>query len=383
MEASNKKLLEQKQAQPTNESILEPSTSQPSSNFTQNNPKVFFDISIDGQPVGTIVMRLFTDVVPKTSENFRALCNGAGIGKSGKPLHYKGCIFHRVIKKFMLQSGDFTAGNGSGGESIYGETFEDENFSLKHNRSGLLSMANAGSGTNGSQFFITTVPTPHLDGRHVVFGSVLHGMHIVKQIENLPTTADDKPLKICRIENCGEWKDDTESSIPSSLFSYTDFPEDCGILSKEEKIKAANSLKILGNNIIKSGDASNAMIAYDKALNYLSSEVGSIDIQDLEQSLLLNISLCYLKLGRLEDVISSCKMVLEKHASNVKAMFRIAQAYIALNEIAKAKEYLDKAQNLEPNDKGIHEELKKIKLWGKDQKQKEKTLYSKMFQSNH
>lgn len=168
------------------------------------NPKVFFDILIGKNKAGRVVMELFSDVTPKTAENFRALCTGEkGIGNAGKPLHYKGSAFHRIIPSFMCQGGDFTRGNGTGGESIYGTKFEDENFKLKHTEPGLLSMANAGRNTNGSQFFITTVNTPWLDGKHVVFGKVVDGYSVVKAMENVGSESG-KPSTQVVIEDCGQ-----------------------------------------------------------------------------------------------------------------------------------------------------------------------------------
>jgi peptidylprolyl isomerase len=166
--------------------------------------KVFFDITIDGEKAGRVVMGLYGNQVPKTTENFRALCTGEkGNGKAGKPLHFKGCSFHRIIPGFMCQGGDFTEGNGTGGESIYGEKFADENFKLKHTKPGLLSMANAGKNTNGSQFFITVKETPHLDRKHVVFGEVLEGYaEVVKKMEDVGSSAGT-PSKPVLIEDCG------------------------------------------------------------------------------------------------------------------------------------------------------------------------------------
>ncbi|KAL3517622.1 hypothetical protein ACH5RR_020211 [Cinchona calisaya] len=171
----------------------------------KKNPLVFLDLSIDGSPKERITIELFADVVPRTAENFRALCTGEkGNGSStGKPLHFKGSIFHRIIRGFMAQGGDFSKGNGTGGESIYGGKFQDENFKLDHSEAGLLSMANSGPNTNGSQFFIIFNRQPHLDGKHVVFGKVVEGMEIVRKVEQVGT-ADGKPSGVVKIVDCSE-----------------------------------------------------------------------------------------------------------------------------------------------------------------------------------
>lgn len=167
------------------------------SDETKRNYRVFFDITIADCSVGRITMELRNDVVPKTAENFRCLCTGE------KGFGYRGSQFHRVIPQFMCQGGDFTKGNGTGGKSIYGKKFEDENFVLKHTGPGMLSMANSGPNTNGSQFFITTEKTEWLDAKHVVFGSVIDGMDVVRKME-ATGSASGKTNKKIVIENCGQ-----------------------------------------------------------------------------------------------------------------------------------------------------------------------------------
>jgi peptidylprolyl isomerase len=169
------------------------------------NPQVFFEITIGDKPAGRVEMELFADTCPKTAENFLQLCVGAK-GKSGRMLHFKGSSFHRVIPNFMCQGGDFTAGNGTGGESIYGGKFDDETFegkAGKHFGPGTLSMANAGKNTNGSQFFICTAPTPHLDGKHVVFGQVVKGYDVIKKIEAVGSRSGRTSSKVT-ISDCGK-----------------------------------------------------------------------------------------------------------------------------------------------------------------------------------
>ncbi|KAH7726153.1 Peptidyl-prolyl cis-trans isomerase 1 [Aphelenchoides avenae] len=202
--------------------------------------RCFLDVTIDGELEGRIVIELFDEITPKTAENFINLCTGqAGIGKTtGKPLHYKGTLFHRVIKGFMIQGGDFSNANGTGGESIYGGMFEDEDFTVKHDEPFILSMANRGPNTNGSQFFITTHPAPHLDGVHVAFGKVVSGQEVVRKIENLKVNAKNRPNNDVIITNCGELirKRRLESAASDSS-EYVSFILDKNVLPASRKEK--------------------------------------------------------------------------------------------------------------------------------------------------
>jgi peptidyl-prolyl isomerase H (cyclophilin H) len=179
------------------------STASTASPGTANDPVVFFDVSIGGQIVGRIKIELFSSLLPKTCENFRQLCTGE-FRRNGVPTGFKGAPFHRVIKDFMVQGGDFLKGDGNGSISIYGDTFPDEGFPLQHTGPGLVSMANAGPNTNGSQFFITCAPCDFLDGKHVVFGRVVEGMAVVRKIEDHPTGPQNRPKLPIIISECGQ-----------------------------------------------------------------------------------------------------------------------------------------------------------------------------------
>jgi len=161
------------------------------------------DIQIGETAVGRIKMELYSDIVPKTAENFRQLCTGEH-RVNMRPQGYKNATFHRVIRDFMVQGGDFLNGDGTGSFSVYGEKFADENFEMKHTGPGLLSMANSGPNTNGCQFFITTAPCDFLDGKHVVFGKIIDGLLTLRKIENVPTGVNNRPKLVVKITECGE-----------------------------------------------------------------------------------------------------------------------------------------------------------------------------------
>ncbi|EOO03516.1 putative 40 kda peptidyl-prolyl cis-trans isomerase protein [Phaeoacremonium minimum UCRPA7] len=364
--------------------------------------RVYFDIKIGSKTAGRVVFELYDDVVPKTAENFRALCTGEkGLGKSGKPLHYKGSIFHRVIKQFMIQGGDFTEGNGTGGESIYGAKFEDENFNLKHEKPFLLSMANAGPGTNGSQFFVTTVPTPHLDGKHVVFGEVISGKSIIRQIENLTTQSGDKPVQDATIIGCGELSPDqfaAEDAIkqPDALGDpYEDFPEDeatNGELTAQRVLKVATECKEFGNKAFKGGDFQLALDKYQKGLRYLNEDPDlekepadtKTKMNALRFTLNSNSALMNIKLQAWDEAARAASSALEvagiTDAEKAKALYRRGLAYVRLKDEDKALEDLSAANKLVPTDGAISTELATVKKAQAARTAKEKAAYKKFFQ---
>ncbi|PGH35271.1 peptidyl-prolyl cis-trans isomerase D [[Emmonsia] crescens] len=369
---------------------------------TSGRPRVYFDIQVGNRAEGRIVFELFNDVVPKTAENFRALCTGEkGEGKSGKLLSYKGSIFHRIIKQFMIQGGDFTAFNGTGGESIYGEKFPDENFELKHDRPFLLSMANSGPGTNGSQFFITTVPTPHLDGKHVVFGEVINGKGLVRKIEKSPTDSGDKPQTEIKVVDCGQLSGDgyeaaTQTSVDETGDNYEDFPEDAGQeFSGAEYYKIASDLKEYGNKAFKAGNVDLGLDKYQKGLRYLNEypETSDSDPPELAEqmaslrfALHSNSALLANKLRRFEDGRSWAGFALEtaaaanaKDADKAKAYYRRAVALVGLKDDEEALRDLAEAAKLAPGDAAIANETARVKKAIAEQQRKEKEMLKKFF----
>merc|ERR1712137_908836 len=345
-----------------------------------SNPRVFLDISIGDKEIGRVVFELFADVVPKTAENFRVLCSGE---RADEGLTYKGCTFHRVIKGFMIQGGDFTKGDGTGGKSIYGEKFDDENFELKHTQPGLLSMANAGKNTNGSQFFVTTVVTGHLDGKHCVFGKVLKGMSVIRTVENTPTAGSDKPIKKCVISNCGVLAEGEDDGIqaPADGDVYEDFPVDQpGLDTTEARLEVINKIKAIGNEYFKNQNYEAASAKYEKILRYLV-EVGiskeEDDMLDALRSVIhSNNAACLLKLNQFLPAQEHCNKALEYDPKNVKALFRRAQAKDHLKEYDAAAEDFEACIKLDPSmEKSCKREAAKCAVKKKKYEQSQAKVY--------
>ncbi|KAK6128949.1 hypothetical protein DH2020_037323 [Rehmannia glutinosa] len=350
------------------------------------NPRCYLDISIGGEMEGRIVVELYKDVVPKTVENFRALCTGEkGVSPhTGVPLHYKlsasflflitrrsmllqGSHFHRIVRGLMVQGGDISAGSEVAGESIYGMKFEDENFELKHSRKGILSMANSGPNTNGSQFFIITTQASHLDGKHVVFGKVIKGLGVLRSIEYVATVDDCYPSVDVVIVDCGEipeGADDGTINFFGDGDLYPDWPVDLDAKPDDISwlITAVDSIKVLGNECFKKQDYKMAIRKYRKALKYLDlcweMEVNDPGVPHF------CYTVCKLKLGDLKGALLDADFAVRDGAENAKAFYRQGQV----------------GASCKPNYCGIKKELAIAKKKIADRRELEKKAYAKMFQ---
>ena len=300
----------------------------------------------------------------------------------------------------MIQGGDFTNFNGTGGESIYGEKFDDENFDLKHEKPFLLSMANSGPGTNGSQFFVTTVPTPHLDSKHVVFGEVINGKNIVRKIENLPTQSDKPSGGDVVIADCGQLEgkafDTATQKAPDATGDpYEDFPDDQGKeLKGEEYYKIAADLKDYGNKAFKSGDNEIGIEKYQKGLRYLNEYPATNDtdpkdlqgkLDSLRFTLHSNSALLAIKSKRYEEAQKWASFALDatpkatKDTDKAKAYYRRGQARVALKDLDSAVKDYEEASKLAPGDAAIQADLKKTKKTLDESAKKEKAAFKKFF----
>jgi len=366
------------------------------------NPLVFLDMSVGGDYVGRVVIELYANVAPRTCENFRQLCTGEGGEKDGVKLSYKGSIFHRIINRFMIQGGDFTNFNGTGGASIYGEKFEDENFLLKHENPGQLSMANSGPNTNGSQFFISTVACPHLDGKHVVFGIVKKGYGIITDIEALETDSD-APVQEVKVIDCGEILPGDDLGISSkdgTVDTYPHHPEDLEMdwdkaANFDAVLEIIRCIKESGNDFFKRGENGTAITKYKKCFKYITmlrDTIGRTDdhqetkIREIEAPCILNQAAVHLRLKDYEMAISECNKILEfKDTSDflpewtVKAKFRRGKAYVGNKNYTEANIDLNDVLKMKPNDAAVKKEIQVLKKEISDYKEKEKGLYSKMF----
>ncbi|XP_076235927.1 cyclophilin 40 [Calliopsis andreniformis] len=366
----------------------------------KSNPIVFLDIAIETEKVGRVVIELYKDKVPRTAENFRALCTGEkGIGSYGKKLHYKGSIFHRVVRPYMIQGGDIVNFNGTSGESIYGPKFEDERF-LKHSVGGLLSMVNEGRrNTNSSQFVITISPAMHLDNKNVVFGKVLKGMGVVLEVSKVQTKDSgnkDVPIKKIQIVDCGELKPGEDWGLEENDNTedvFTPWPEDWNYtknieqLDYEQMNEVIRKIKDSGNYYFSQKNYVDADRKYKKALRYYKWMVEKVDIPNsVNESvrnpkiiILLNLAAVNLKKKKYREVLDLCTEVLQLDEKNSKALFRRSQAYSGLSEYDLSLADLRTALSRSPNNKAILMEIERVKKLKNSYIAIAKVSYQRMF----
>ena len=360
-----------------------------------DNPIVYLDIAVGDIKMGRVVIELFKDKVPKTAENFRALCTGEkGVGKNGKPLHYKGCNFHKMIRQLMVQGGDIINFDGSGGESIYGTYFEDESLKMPHNEGGLLSMVNEGRpDTNSSQFVITMASCPQLNKENVVFGKVLGGMGVVQDLSEVPTI-NDKPQEKIHITECGELTGADEWHLEDNEDDdvYTPYPEDWKTISDTNKITTENiidaikKIKNVGNTYFVEEKYALAEKKYKKALRYYDWLIKTTDvsekdanIRNLKIFILLNLTAVKRHQSMFRESLNLCNQVLFIEENNTKALFRRGQAYVGLNEYELGLEDLKRSLNQDPNNKEIAKEIDKLNKTMKSYLAVERAACKRMF----
>lgn len=348
----------------------------------------FLDITIGGKPTERVVLEMYNQELPKTCENFRQLClgnNNEKVPGTDTPMCYKGSSFHRVIKEFMIQGGDYTNHNGTGGFSIFGAEFKDEAFQYPVDRAGLLCMANRGPNTNGSQFFITAKECPHLTGKHVVFGKVVRGMNTVRKVEHTPVGAQDKPSSPCVIADCGVLEALPDAVAAADGDIDPDWPQDwpSGTPTDNEKLEAAERVRTLGNQLFGKQQFEDAVEKYSKAFRYLDEVIETSAIRaTLDEKKLAchsNTAMCFIRLEKWNNALQAANCALRIEPSNAKALFRRATAHIGLQDYDAAKADLTRCKELDPNNADVQTRLQFCVDQQKIQKEKLQANYKKMF----
>jgi len=303
--------------------------------------RCYFDICRGDDFLGRIVFELFPEIAPRAVENFRVLCRPDGHPhptKDGEVLEFKGTVFHKVIPNFMIQGGDVLHSDGKENATIFGELIEDESYEIKHRRPGLLGLCNNGPGTNtnGSQFYITTVPCPHLDGEHVVFGKVIRGMDVVHQIEKVETW-NDQPKVDIRIEACGEIFAGDSDGLDQGEDAVPDFPEDLERkIPPDRFLKLVEQLRQLGNTHFKEGRYHEALRMWHKTARYLEYSPESRIAEHVRQhkiKVYSNIARVSFRLEQWEHVIEACHLVLAINPLNAVALFKRGDAWAKLGDL--------------------------------------------------
>ncbi|AOW00770.1 YALI0A17314p [Yarrowia lipolytica CLIB122] len=380
---------------------------------------VYMDFAVGGEPVGRVVFELFDDT-PLTSANFRALCKGDKPTPEGSvPLTFKDSNIHRIVRNFAIQGGDIVYGDGTGGTSIYGDQFDDENFVHNHAEPFVLSMANAGPNSNKSQFFVTLKGSPHLDGKHVAFGKVVAGKSVLRQLEELDTAPGDVPVLPVTITNCGELKRDAKLLLPFigsqdglTADKYEEHPDDNFNVGKEEgelnfddpeqALRVTLEIKAYATEVYKmAGDAESeeeramvlrvALQKYKKALRYVfelspdpdSSKKAYDEFQKAKLALNQNMGLVALQLKKYDQVINSTTSALEMECATsrdrAKALSRRSSAYQGLKKQERAINDLEQAHELLPSDPQISKSLTALKQESEMKEKKQKAQYAKFF----